>query len=146
MFCMTRHKNEAGLIKETCATGYAGGIQNIPRNKKMIIIAFAEKTSKILPRILCGKIKHCAPIEMTSDNLIMHQFISRGNIAQIKLNMRDIKILTAHGWRFVYLPCDTPRDLDTCRAWTCVQFCKYAIGMRNIFIQTPNELFKAVSG
>ena len=44
--------------------------------------------------------------------MIMHQFMSYKNIANIKLNMRDIKILQAHGWQFVYLPKDLPHDLD----------------------------------
>lgn len=111
----------------------------------MIIIAFSDKTSKILPQIFCGNLKHCAPIEPTQDFLIMHQFISHHNVTKIKLNSRDIKILQAHGWRFVYLPQDLPRDLDTCRAMTCVQFCKYAIGMHNIFIQTPGALYRKIS-
>ena len=110
----------------------------------MIIIAFSHKTSKILPKILCGKLKHCVPIEIKSNCMIMHQFMSYKNIANIKLNMRDIKILQAHGWQFVYLPKDLPHDVDSCRAISCVQFCKYAIGMQNAFIQTPNALFKEI--
>ena len=118
--------------------------KKIHQGIKMIIIAFSDKTSKILPRIFCGNLKHCAPIEVNQNGMVLHQFMSHNNISKIKINMRDIKILMAHGWRFVYLPCDTPRDLDMCRAWTCVQFCKYAIGMKNIFIQTPNALFKEI--
>lgn len=110
----------------------------------MIIIAFSDKTSKILPQIICGQLKHCTPIEPKKDYLIMHQFMSCKNITKIKLTMRDIKILQAHGWRFVYYPGNIPHDLDSCCAMTCVQFCKYALGIHDIFIQTPNALYKEI--
>ena len=78
----------------------------------MIIIAFSDKTSKILPKILCGKIKHCAPISVHNNTLVMHQFISHNNIVKIKLNMRDIRILQRYGWRFVYLTGDMLNNIN----------------------------------
>ena len=40
----------------------------------MIIIAFSNKTSKIFPRIFCGKLKHVAPIIINNNRMIMmHQ-------------------------------------------------------------------------
>ena len=62
----------------------------------MIIIAFSDKTTKILPRILCRGLKHTAPIGVYQDKLIMHQFISAKQIKQIHLNMRDLQILQQH--------------------------------------------------
>ena len=69
----------------------------------MIIIAFSDKTSKFLPRVLCRGLKHTAPIGVHQDKLIMYQFISKNTIKQICLNMRDLQILQQHGWRFIYL-------------------------------------------
>lgn len=132
-----------GLINNIITSEQTLVIQ-IKKGTRMIIIAFSDKTSKILPHILCGKLKHCAPIEIKQDYMILHQFISHKNITKIKINMRDIKILMAHGWRFVYLPRDLSHDLYSYRSMTCVQFCKHAIGMKNIFIQTPNALFKEI--
>ncbi|MDW2994874.1 MAG: hypothetical protein R8N24_02510 [Alphaproteobacteria bacterium] len=110
----------------------------------MIIIAFSDKTSKILPKILCGKIKHCAPISVHNNTLVMHQFVSHNNIVKIKLNMRDIRILQRYGWRFVYLTGDMLNNINTRDIWTCVQLCKRAIGLRNITIQTPSGLYKTI--
>lgn len=108
----------------------------------MIIVAFSDKTSKILPRILCRKIKHVAPIIANKNNLIMYQFISRKKCHKIIIKMRDIKILAAHGWRFIYLPIDAAKDFSKMHALTCVQFTKNAIGLKKAFIQTPNGLYE----
>lgn len=110
----------------------------------MIIIAFSDKTSKILPRIFCSDLKHCAPIMVNNNTMTMYQFISRNNIAKIKLNMRDIRILQRHGWKFIYLPVNTPYEIHSYRAWTCVQFCKHVIGLHNICVQTPRGLYNAI--
>lgn len=110
----------------------------------MIIIAFSGKTSKILPRVLCRRFRHCAPIIPTPDiagQMIMYQFIRHGKIAQITLNMRDIKILAAHGWQFVYLPGDAP-NMATVRAWSCVGLSKHAARIHNRRILTPNGLYR----
>ena len=111
----------------------------------MIIVAFSDKTSKILPRMFCGKWKHVAPIVATQDNLIMYQFVRRGHIEKIKLKMRDIKILNEHGWRFVYLSCALPHDFNPTTARTCVEMTKRAIGLSNRYIQTPGALFQHLS-
>ena len=49
----------------------------------MIIIAFAENTSKLLPNIFCKNLKHCAPIMVKPDEIIMLQFIRYKKIAEI---------------------------------------------------------------
>lgn len=109
----------------------------------MLIIGFTSKTSKILPHVLCRKWRHCAPI-LTCPNdgtMIMYQFVRRGKIAQIKLHLRDIKLLHAAGWRFIYLPI-TPQSNFTHGAWTCVDMTKRAIGISAPFVKTPNALYK----
>ena len=94
----------------------------------MIIIAFSDKTSKFLPRVLCRGLKHTAPIGVHQDKLIMYQFISKNTIKQICLNMRDLQILQQHGWRFIYLTGDLPfkfynKNVKTC----CCSICKSRI-------------------
>lgn len=108
----------------------------------MIIVAFSSKTSKILPRVFCGKLKHVAPICFEKDRLCMHQFIAPKNIAKIYLKKRDIHILTSHGWKFIYLKNAIPNHSQDVRAITCVQFTKQIIGLTNWRIQTPGSLFK----
>ena len=112
----------------------------------MIIIAFAPNTSKLLPRIICRRFKHVAPIYVKQNKLIMYQFISHNNIAQIPLQMRDLKILARHGWCFVCLavsPRKTP--INNLHAITCVSMVKKIIGIHNIFIQTPYALYKKIN-
>ena len=109
----------------------------------MIIIAFSENTSKILPRILCRKYRHCAPIIPDNDELIMYQFVTRHHIVQIHLNPRDIVILRAHGWKFVYCsPSVTTPAFNFVQSYSCVDLSKRALGIRSFFIQTPYALYK----
>ena len=113
----------------------------------MIIIGFANNTSKLLPRIFCRTPRHCAPIVRVSHGrYIMYQFVRRGTIAQISLNSRAIKLLCAQGWRFVTVKCALPCDFMRCarRAQTCVALCKYAINIYAPFIQTPRALYKSL--
>ena len=49
----------------------------------MIIIAFSDKTSKILPRFFCKKFLHVAPILINNDNVCMYQFVSKNNIRKV---------------------------------------------------------------
>jgi len=111
----------------------------------MIIIAFSNKTSKILPRIFCRKFRHCAPIFRDGKKLVMYQFTHIHNINKIELNNRDITILRAHSWRFIYIPIDVPREFAPMRAYSCVDLSKRAIGIRNRFIQTPYALYKHIA-
>ena len=109
----------------------------------MIIIAFSENTSKLLPRILCRNLRHCAPVICNKKDLIMYQFINKNHIAKIHINARDIAILRAHGWRFVYIsPSTSTYDFDFMHAYSCVDLSKRALGIHSIFIQTPYALYK----
>lgn len=109
----------------------------------MIIMGFTGRTSKILPRFFCGRFRHCAPIVVCDNGqMILYQFVRRGNVQKINLRRRDIRILSAHGWVFVYLQLPPPHDFNGCGAWTCVQLSKHAIGMQNRYIQTPDALYK----
>jgi hypothetical protein len=108
----------------------------------MIIIAFSDKTSKILPKLICRKFKHVAPIAVHNDKLIMYQFVKRNICVKVHLRMKDIKILNKNGWRFIYLTGDVPPNFNTKNVRTCVELTKRAIGLESRLIQTPNALYK----
>ena len=109
----------------------------------MVIIAFAPKSSKILPNIFCKNFKHCAVITPNDTGFIMYQFMSRKNIEQIPISARDIKILGAHGWRFIYVPCELQHPFPI-KVMTCVGLAKYAIRLHAPFSLTPDALYNAI--
>lgn len=111
----------------------------------MIIIAFAPNTSKLLPKIMCRKFKHCAVVAKNQKDLTMYQFITHGHSEKISLRNRDLKILAGYGWRFVYVPNDLPCDFNPYSAWSCVDMCKRAIKLHEPWIQTPYALFRRLS-
>ena len=109
----------------------------------MIIIAFSENTSKFLPRILCRHYRHCAPITCEKKDLIMYQFIKPNHIAAIHLKLRDIAVLQAHGWKFIYVsPNVSMQNFYPTFTYSCVGLCKHALGFHSIFIQTPYASYK----
>ena len=111
----------------------------------MIIVAFSTYTSKKIPNILCRGFKHVAlilPAGATDKELVMYQFMRRNNIAQIRIKTRDLAILGAHGWKYIYLATDMRNAPDATRAITCVNYVKHRLGIRNILIQTPMQLYK----
>ena len=109
----------------------------------MVIIAFAPKSSKILPNIFCKNFKHCAVIVKNKNEFLMYQFISRNHIDIIKIKLRDIRTLGQYGWRFVYIPRNVPRAFPI-KTWTCVNLAKYAIGLHAPIVQTPDSLYKRI--
>ena len=108
----------------------------------MIIIAFSNKTSKILPRIFCGELKHVAPITRRGNKMILHQFVHPGKIVQIPIRARDLGLLAAYEWKFIRMPHITPNAIGKKRIYTCVQLAKHMIGVRDIRIQTPSALYR----
>lgn len=111
----------------------------------MIIIGFTHKTSKILPRIFCRNFRHCAPIIVMLDgNMQMFQFVRRGQIESIPINMRDINILHKHGWHFVYLPISFTHNKNLGRARTCVEMTRWVLGIKKRIL-TPDGLYKTLA-
>ena len=108
----------------------------------MIIIAFSNKTSKILPRIFCGELKHVAPIVVQKDKIILYQFVKPGTIVPLPILARDINILMSYGWRFIWLSDVMAQPIKVNKIYTCVQLAKHIIAMKNPWIQTPNALYK----
>lgn len=112
-----------------------------------MIIAFSTRTSKILPRLLCRRFRHCAPILCThgARPFVMYQFVRRRFVAKIRLAHRDINILRANGWEFICVPrAPTPRE-HWQQAFSCVDMTKRAMGMYAPLVQTPNGLYKKIA-
>lgn len=109
----------------------------------IIYIGFSTKTHKIFARIFCRHFKHCAPVVITKNKCEIYQFTRVNNINVIPIKKRDIKILTAHGWRFVkYNIKYIPRNAIHIHALSCVQFTKKFCGIKKATIQTPDSLLK----
>jgi len=108
----------------------------------MVIIAFAPNSKKILPNIFCKKFKHCAVLVPVARGFNMYQFTAHKNISEIFIRTRDIKILSAYGWRFIYIPHNINPHFNPRASWTCVGMSKKAIGMHAPLIQTPYALYK----
>lgn len=108
----------------------------------MMIIAFSDKTGKMLPRVVCKKFKHCAPIVRTDCGLVMYHFVRRGHIYKIKLRDCDIRRMTQMGWKFCYINGECNRYFNPHHAMTCVGLTKRAIGIHRWQIQTPDSLYR----
>lgn len=107
----------------------------------MLYIGFSNYSNKIHAKILCHKYKHCAPVIINGDNVVMYQFVRTNKTAKIIMHKRDLKILEKHGWCFVKYNADNPNITKKCYL-TCVQFTKSICKIRNIKIQTPLALFR----
>lgn len=110
----------------------------------MVIISFAPKSSKYLPNIICRHFKHCAVIARDGEDFTMYQFVRCGVVEKIALRRRDIGILGSHGWRFVYVPCELPRNFPH-RTLTCVGLAKRAIHLHAPMVLTPDALYRRIS-
>ena len=113
----------------------------------MIYIAFSMYSHKLSAKIFCRHFKHCAPMIETKDCFILYQFEKRNRIVQIQLSRRDLKILSAHGWEFIqynakFAPQHAKETKTT--SLTCVQFTKHVCGIKNIFMQRPDDLYKYI--
>ena len=107
----------------------------------MVIVGFSEKTHLIFVRAICGRFKHCAIITNHANKLVLHQFVQHHNIAKIAITERGLTQLKCTGWVFVRLPRCNIKQANL-NAWTCVNYVKSGLGIKNIWIQTPNQLYK----
>lgn len=111
----------------------------------MIIVGFTNKTSKILPRIFCRRFRHCAPVVIEQHGkMVLHQFVRHNNIVQIPVTMRDLRLLRAHGWKFVCIPHMAHNNFHTHSARTCVGFTCRMIGMPRLHPITPYGLYSKI--
>ena len=111
-----------------------------------MIIGFSKKTSKILPKILCKNFRHCALIlELNKKQyLLLNPYFKKINI--FLLNKRDLEILKQNGWVFIKIKPDKTNLYTSVKSnISCVWFVKNAIGIHNLFIWTPDQLYKKLT-
>ena len=106
----------------------------------MVIVGFSDKTSKTVVRLVCRHFKHCAIITTHKNKLFLHQFVRRNHVPRIAITKRGIAKLELNGWVFIYLN-SSPKQFNA-HSLTCVNYVKHAIGIKNMWIQTPNSLYK----
>ena len=107
----------------------------------MLYIGFSKKSHKIHAKLFCKYYKHCAPVVIKGNSVIIYQFVRINKIVKIQINKKDLSILEKHGWKFIRYTKDT-KIMPKSRCLTCVQFTKYMCGINNIKIQTPLALFQ----
>jgi hypothetical protein len=111
----------------------------------LIIIAFSRKTSKLLPRLICRDFKHVAPILIKNGSLCMWQFIRKNNVEKVSLTIRDLRLLQGYGWCFIVLWGIDADDVIFKNCYTCVQMAKRVLRIKNLWIQTPDTLYKMLN-
>jgi len=112
----------------------------------MIYIGFSTRTHKLYARILCKRFKHCAPIVIQKNSCLIYQFVRKNKIEIIPLTRRDLHILNKYGWRFVkYETKNISSVFISDKSWNCVQFTKNFCNIKNMFIQTPDSLYKHIT-
>ncbi|HNY25620.1 MAG TPA: hypothetical protein PKJ33_03715 [Alphaproteobacteria bacterium] len=114
-----------------------------------MIIGFSEKTSKIIPKIFCKKFRHCAVLiqQKTTGKeqkyLLLNPSIRKIDIFLLK--SRDLKILENNDWVFIQVKHKQENISTLCHikySLTCVGFTKQALGIKNPWILTPDQLYK----
>lgn len=109
-----------------------------------MIIGFTRNTSKIISKLLCRNFRHCAVVKAQSTNskkqlfIFMHKV--KGGIHILEVSKRDLKLLEKHGW--VFIDIDSNHNLLPAHFIGCVGFVKGALGIRNPFIWTPDQLYR----
>lgn len=109
-----------------------------------MIIGFSNNTSRLIPKILCVPPRHCAPIvQIDRNHYIMFQFVRRGQITQIALRRKELKLLESYGWQFIHIntSCISPMNFAP-TAKSCVHLCKLSLNMHCPFVLTPKGLYK----
>lgn len=106
----------------------------------MVIIGFSNKTYRPVVQLLCRHFKHCVIITKHANKFVLHQFVKQNCVSYIPITNRGIAQLKSNGWVFIFLH-QKPISFNT-HTFTCVNYVKYAIGLKSIWIQTPNALYK----
>ena len=111
----------------------------------IMYIGFSTKTHKFIANIICRHFKHCAPILVNENRCEIYQFTKHNQINIIKIRLRDMKILEKYGWKFVEYDIEKKTEISDIHAITCVQFTKKFCGLRALYTQTPDALFKYIT-
>ena len=109
----------------------------------MLYIGFSDYSNKTLARMLCKKYKHCAPIIIDNKNIVIYQFVHMNKIVKIIRPKCDLNRLCQNGWVLIKYHTQPKQNIKK-KCLTCVQFTKYVCGIKNIWIQTPLDLFKYI--
>ncbi|MCL2538411.1 MAG: hypothetical protein FWF34_01145 [Alphaproteobacteria bacterium] len=116
---------------------------------KNIIIAFTRNTNKKSAQIFCRNFRHCCVLLPSSKKYILVQ-IGIDGVRLIPVGAREMNAMKKNGWVFVgannYLPQSMAKKLSPLQLLTCVGFAKRALGIRNPFILTPDQLYKKIKG
>lgn len=112
----------------------------------IVYIGFSNKTHKLYAKMLCNKYKHCAPVIIDKNRVVLYQFVHTNKIIDINIRKKDLNILKHYGWTFIkYNVKNIPTDILKIHAITCVAFSKRVCRIDNILIQTPDALFRYLS-
>lgn len=107
----------------------------------MLYIGFSKQSHKIHAKLFCKNYKHCAPIVIKGNTVVIYQFVRINKIVKITVNKKDLSVLEKYGWKFIAYPIDTEK-IPHSHYLTCVQFTKHMCGIKDIKIQTPFALFE----
>ena len=107
----------------------------------MVIIAFSSNTSKTLPRIVCKKFCHVAPIVQTPSGMILYQFIRPRKFIKIPITRHGLQLIKNNNWHMIYLHNKCDINFNPTTPVTCVDMTRQIIGMRRRVIQTPYGLY-----
>ena len=112
-----------------------------------MIIAFTNKTSKIIPRIFCRRFRHCCVIFDAGRQKILVQ-IGIDGVRLIPVSPAAVARMQRNGWTMVEIKNNPDRPtinrIPHINILTCVGFAKRAAGIRNPFIWTPDGLYKQI--
>lgn len=119
-----------------------------------MLIGFSQKTSKTLARIFCRHFRHCIVLfpadtvmGMTARGTYILIQIGTDGVRLIQVGTPEIRKLKSAGWTFLAIPSDTHVP-QLKHHWarpgllTCVGFAKRALGIKNPFIWTPDQLYR----
>jgi hypothetical protein len=106
---------------------------------RKIIVGFTTKSTAVLPRFFCALFRHCAII---TDGMLIQ--IASDGIRSFKIGKREITKLEESGWMFMEYEIPDNHGLKIPHILTCVGFAKKALGINNIFIWTPDQLFRFI--
>jgi hypothetical protein len=139
--------------------------------KNELIIAFTRKTNKRTARIFCRNFRHCCVIfpigrdalparpnrtawQAVPANYILVQ-IGCDGVRLIPVGMRELRRMKRQGWEMLKVERGKLKvemenfqyfnfQLSTFNFLSCVGFAKRAMGIRDPFIWTPDQLYKKI--
>jgi hypothetical protein len=103
------------------------------------IVRFTTKSTAEFPRFFCALFRHCTII---TDGMLIQ--IASDGIKSFMVGNKEIKKLEKSGWVFMEYEIPDNQGLRMPHILTCVGFAKKALGINNIFIWTPDQLFRFI--